>query len=440
MALNNASIPGIFRASIIAFSYREPDHDTEALILVYGRAYEPDDNQSRVETHIAISKSVTLLYGVRPHKIIPLRTTYLQKSALGKISRAKFRKAFENGEYLQLDKSQSEALEIYKQSDHEAATTQTEKAIIDVYLSIFPDMAAEMRRNTDLFAIGLSSIDILKIQSGLQTQLSIPDIPLTALFAHHILHELASALDTLRPQFDYEPVVVLQPNGEKTPLWLIHPGVGEVLVFMNLARHFSDRPVYALRSRGFNSEPFFSSVAENISVFHDAIKSRQPSGPYAIAGYSFGAVLAFEVAKVMERNGDEVRFLATLDQAPYFKARAQSYTWTEVLLYICAFLRFIKEEEVLKLLPEASKLEREAILEDVLNGAPKARVLEMNMTKAKLGNWADLAFQLKKNSADYDPVGTVSKMDAFYTEPLVGLVEANTVSATPQVLEMTKRC
>jgi len=51
----------------------------------------------------------------------------------------------------------------------------------------------------------------------------------------------------------------------------------------------------------------------------------------------------------------------------------------------------------------------------------------MNMTPQKLENWANLALQLKKNSAEWDPEGKVGTMDVFYTEPLRGLVKADTV-------------
>jgi hypothetical protein len=42
----------------------------------------------------------------------------------------------------------------------------------------------------------------------------------------------------------------------------------------------------------------------------------------------------------------------------------------------------------------------------------------------RLENWANLALQLKRIAWDYDPAGLVSKMDIFYTVPLVGLVPA----------------
>ena len=100
---------------------------------------------------------------------------------------------------------------------------------------------------------------------------------------------------------------------------------------MDIARYFPDRPVYAIRAQGFDHEPFFTSMDELIATYHVCIKRVQPTGPHAIIGYSFGAIAAFEIAKVMEARGDEVRLLATLDQAPFQKQRARGYDWYSVV-------------------------------------------------------------------------------------------------------------
>jgi len=99
---------------------------------------------------------------------------------------------------------------------------------------------------------------------------------------------------------DYDPVVTLKSSGTKKPLWLIHPGVGEVLVFVGLSQPLADngRPIYALRTRGFESgHTRFSSIIETVDTYVQAIRRRQPQGPYALAGYIYGAILAFETAK-----------------------------------------------------------------------------------------------------------------------------------------------
>lgn len=97
--------------------------------------------------------------------------------------------------------------------------------------------------------------------------------------------------------------------------------MGEILIFMNLARYITDRPVYALRARGFDASDggYYTSMTEMVHSCLSGIKRVQPQGPYALLGYSFGSILTFEITKILEAEGSEVKFLGTLDQPPQFK-------------------------------------------------------------------------------------------------------------------------
>jgi thioesterase domain-containing protein len=54
----------------------------------------------------------------------------------------------------------------------------------------------------------------------------------------------------------------MDTSGSKPPLFLVYPGVGEVLVFVALARQLADgRPVYAIRARGFIHKDCITSLA-----------------------------------------------------------------------------------------------------------------------------------------------------------------------------------
>jgi thioesterase domain-containing protein len=76
----------------------------------------------------------------------------------------------------------------------------------------------------------------------------------------------------------------MQPHGDKVPIFLFHPSLGGVLIFMKLARYIIDRPVHALRARGFDNEPLFNDLDEAISAYYSAIKDVQPEDLYPFAG------------------------------------------------------------------------------------------------------------------------------------------------------------
>jgi thioesterase domain-containing protein len=230
---------------------------------------------------------------------------------------------------------------------------------------------------------------------------------------------LAKAMESLTGPRVYNPVVTLQSKGDKAPLWLVHPGVGEVLVFLNLAKYITDRPIYALRARGFDEgDEFFHDIPEIVNVYHSHMKQYQPEGPYAIAGYSFGAMLAFEISKVLESNGDEVRFMGSFNLPPHIKHRMQQLDWIEVVLNLAYFLDLTTEEYAHAVSEEMHRKTDDEVLDHLLAIAPPARLAELSMTKQKLKTWASLAEAMQAAARTYDPSGSVQDMDVFFAIPL----------------------
>jgi len=362
--------------------------------------------------------------GARPFKIIPLPDSLLQKSSLGKLSRSKIRRAFEEGAYL---KYEAEDKAISQRNIGEViAENSTQKTVLKTLHELLTlnssQLMLETHLDSDLFDLGLSSIDLLKLRASLQKSLNMANIPITIFFSHPILRHLTQAIEDLqkeKPQRIYDPISLLQPHGTKTPLFLIHPGVGDVLIFMNLARLIDDRPVYALRARGFDAdEEYFSSMQEIITVYHSAIKRVQPTGPYAIAGYALGSNLAFEIAKVMQASGDRVQFLAAVNQPPNIKDWARRRCWYNAVLAISLFMGLVTQDYYHSALVvmQREKTSHDEVLDRVLELAGAARLQETGMTRKRLQNWADLAYELRDTGKDYEPAGSVGSLDVFLTE------------------------
>ncbi|KAG4429188.1 hypothetical protein IFR05_015331 [Cadophora sp. M221] len=373
----------------VAFPHRPKGHDTEVFCIVYLPSYDSGDYAARSATEIAISKRINVTCGVRPYEIIPLAASCLQKSSLGKLSRQSIRDKYEKGSYATNAFAKVKLRQIQR-ALHQEAATSTERTIIDTCLRSFPNSSVPIGRDSDLFALGLSSIDLLHLQSSLQIALKITNIPHTTLFSHLVIHELAAALDSFKQNYAFSPVVVLQAHGDKTPIWLIHSGLGEILIFMNLARYLNDRPVYAVRARGFDGEPHFTSLDELITTYHSAIKRKQPEGPYAIAGYAFGGILA-------------------------------------VVLLLASFVGLIKEDYAISYLLEARQNSHEKVLDHIMSTAPQSRLQQLGMNKESINNWACIALFMKRSLWDYDPKGMVKCMDVFYTVPVAGYGPATNV-------------
>ncbi|HJX27472.1 MAG TPA: thioesterase domain-containing protein, partial [Thermoanaerobaculia bacterium] len=82
-----------------------------------------------------------------------------------------------------------------------------------------------------------------------------------------------------------------------------------------LARHLGpEQPLYGLQARGLagDGEPL-RSVEEMAELYIDELLQVQPEGPYQIAGWSLGGLVAFEMARQLREQGMSVALLVILD-------------------------------------------------------------------------------------------------------------------------------
>ncbi|HVR95631.1 MAG TPA: amino acid adenylation domain-containing protein, partial [Thermoanaerobaculia bacterium] len=108
-------------------------------------------------------------------------------------------------------------------------------------------------------------------------------------------------------------LVPLRP-GEGPPLFLVHPVGGNILCYGELARHLRKVPAYGLQAAGLEEgrEPQ-ETVEEMAECYLDAVRRAVPRGPYRLAGWSFGGLVAFEMARRLSAEGEMVEKLVLLD-------------------------------------------------------------------------------------------------------------------------------
>ncbi|MEV0194592.1 amino acid adenylation domain-containing protein, partial [Kitasatospora purpeofusca] len=124
----------------------------------------------------------------------------------------------------------------------------------------------------------------------------------------------SDALDVLLP---------LRTGGAKAPLFCVHPAAGISWVYSGLLRHLDpERPVLGLQARGLRGgSP--DSVTGIAADYVREIRAVRPQGPYHLLGWSFGAVVAQEMAVQLRAAGQEVGLLALLDGLPAGPATAE---------------------------------------------------------------------------------------------------------------------
>ena len=419
-ALEEAFIDGATPSYSVVFPHRPKGAETETLCVAYLPTYCSDDTEARVLTADAIARVCVTACGVRPFAIMPLSKSVLSKSSLGKISRIKIRAAFEDGALQDVQEANDHAIRLYRIARRVPPSNDTESLLLALFEGHFNLSAEEIGTEISLFDLGVTSVELIGFKKRLEEKLQLEmEIPLILILTNPTVRAMAKALKEMSSPRAYNPVIVMQPHGSKTPLWLVHPGVGEVLVFLNLAKAIIDRPVYALRARGFNDgEEYFSNIHEIVSTYHSHMKDTQPDGPYAIAGYSFGAMLAFEISKVLEDQQDEVRFLGSLNLPPHIKHRMRQLDWIEVALNLSYFLGLITEEDAQARSAAMHEMSDDEVLRAIVSGAAQERLSELSLDQSKLATWTSLAHAMQCAACDYNPSGLVANIDVFVADPL----------------------
>ena len=418
-AIEESLIAGVTPSYTVVFAHRPKDSQTEELCIVYLPMYSLDDVKARAETADAISHVSMMVASARPYRIIPLTKNLLSKSSLGKLSRAKIQVAFEAGVYHELEQENNDAIKSYRMSKQETPTTETEEMISAVFCEMFDLTPNMVWVGSSLFDYGITSIDLIAFKQRVQNRLALGmEIPVVMIMMDPTIRGMAEALNSLlkgpRP---YNPVVPLRTNGDKTPMWLIHPGTGEIFVFMNLAKYITDRALYALRARGFeDDQECFDNLNEPIGIYFSHIKKTQPNGPYAITGYSQGSILAFEIVKLLEAKGDEVVFCGVLDTPPHVQVLLGETDWVTMLIHVCDLLQLMSKEHASEIGSRVRQCTREEALTQVLESTTSDRRQALDLSRDRLLKWVYVTQSLVKMVVGYEPRGDVRTMDVFYAK------------------------
>ncbi len=90
---------------------------------------------------------------------------------------------------------------------------------------------------------------------------------------------------------------------------------GNVICYALLASYLGkDHPFYGLESPDLygDSEPL-TRIEDMAKCYIEALQEVQPQGPYYLGGWSFGGIIAWEIAQQLQASGQEVSLLALID-------------------------------------------------------------------------------------------------------------------------------
>ncbi|WP_016952591.1 AMP-binding protein [Anabaena sp. PCC 7108] len=173
----------------------------------------------------------------------------------------------------------------------------------------------------NFFELGGNSLLAVRLFAAIEQKFG-KKLPLASLFPigtvgaiAQIIRQEAVLVNSLSATSHQSSLVAIQPQGSKPPLFVIPPLGGELLCYRNLAIHLGlEQPVYGLQPQGLDGKQPPLTTVEDIAVHYiQEIRTIQPEGVYFLGGYSFGGIVAYEMAQQLHKQGEKVGFLAMFD-------------------------------------------------------------------------------------------------------------------------------
>ncbi len=148
-------------------------------------------------------------------------------------------------------------------------------------------------------------------------------LPISILFEYPTIEMLSAYIEKQNiAKNAWKSLVTIKPSGNKVPFYIVH-GIGlNVLNFKNLSLYVdAEQPVFGFQAKGLDGiEEPLEDIVEVAKYYVSELIAHNPSGPYAIGGYSIGGFIAMEMAHQLSLAGRDVKFLAIFDtDADYTK-------------------------------------------------------------------------------------------------------------------------
>ncbi|MEX2015775.1 MAG: amino acid adenylation domain-containing protein, partial [Candidatus Hydrogenedentales bacterium] len=207
--------------------------------------------------------------------------------------------------------------------------------------------------NDNFLDLGGHSLLAIRIVSRLNEAFDI-DLPLAVLFESPTVAGVAKRVEAMRhrtpsraefrgdvasangnlhvgTQNPSRLVAPIRAGASGPALFCIAPAGGTTFPYYALAHHLpASRPVYCLQDPLLDdARPPCATIEEQAAAYLAAIRVTQPSGPYHLAGWSFGGVVAFEIARQLAAEAALVGVVALIES--YAPSARRTFYWRDLL-------------------------------------------------------------------------------------------------------------
>lgn len=210
------------------------------------------------------------------------------------------------------EKITSQLAKVTATTSYQPPQTRTEARLLTLWQQVLP--ASGFGIHDDFFTLGGDSLQAIQVFNLIRQDFG-QELAIHSLFEATTIHKLALLLDQDVSQQIPTNLVRLQSHGERLPLFCVHASDGFVYNYRALSEKLGkDQPFYAFQARGIDGVlPPHRQILSMANEYLLELRKVQPSGSYQLAGWSLGALIALEMARQLDSEGDKVQLLCLID-------------------------------------------------------------------------------------------------------------------------------
>ena len=244
---------------------------------------------------------------------------------------------------------------IVNQREYIAPSNNLERQLCTLFENILNIKKVGITDN--FFDLGGDSLSAIKltIQIGMLTN---KEIPINLLFESPTIEKLVANLES--NNIDYKIMTTIQAFGNKEPIFAVPAIHGVSFDYLYLSKFLGNNQPFYVFQTSFNQHDTLPVSIEEIAREYITEMRKVSNGPYRLMGYSFGGIVAYEMARQLN---NEVESLFILDMSsPSIKLSR----WWLIKMKL-KYLRIIVKRYIDKKKQGKSILESKIINKHILN-------------------------------------------------------------------------
>jgi thioesterase domain-containing protein len=201
-------------------------------------------------------------------------------------------------------------------ASNDKPSTQLEEQLCEIWQDLLK--VDHVGIHDDFFELGGRSLLAVRLFARIE-MLTGKRVPVVTIFQSPTIAGLAERIAGQASAHPRSPLIVpIHPDGTRVPLFLVHGAGGDALWgYANLARHLGDeQPVYGIQPRASDDPDRFEDLEAMAADYLGELRAFRPERPYCLGGYCFGGNLAYEMARQLAGQDQEVPFVGLLESAP----------------------------------------------------------------------------------------------------------------------------